>query len=165
VLASINIRRTWWLHEQLAGIATISASSEELVIEGHVLGLRLVQIVEVTWTACPFGGERAWFVCPNCQNRRAVLYSVGGDFRCVRCEDLAYASTHEDAVDRAHRRIRRLKERLGGDPDSLSLPDPPKGMHGGTYSRIVAQIDAQERKILAIVTPQIAALEMKLRIG
>ena len=50
-------------------------------------------------TPCNYGGERTWFLCPHCRNRRAVLFSAGGVFACRQCHDLAYASTREDAKD------------------------------------------------------------------
>ncbi len=46
-------------------------------------------------TRCPFGGSRPWLVCPGCGTRRAVLFCVGGLFRCRVCHDLAYRSTRE----------------------------------------------------------------------
>ncbi|HEV2127703.1 MAG TPA: hypothetical protein VGR22_03695 [Thermomicrobiales bacterium] len=58
--------------------------------------------VWLEWTPCHFGGERVWFRCPGCLSRRAVHFSVGGVFRCRACHDLAYTSTREDAIERAH---------------------------------------------------------------
>jgi hypothetical protein len=49
-------------------------------------------------TRCTFGGSRPWFVCPGCCTRRAVLFCVGGVFRCRVCHDLAYRSTREEPV-------------------------------------------------------------------
>src|SRR5665811_2519080 len=59
-------------------------------------------------TPCHFGGDRVWFTCPGCHGRRAVLFSVGGLFRCRSCHDLAYTSTREDAMARSYRTIRAL---------------------------------------------------------
>ncbi len=49
-------------------------------------------------TACHYGGVRAWFRCPGCHRRRAVLFGLDGWFRCRACHRLAYASTR----DRCH---------------------------------------------------------------
>jgi hypothetical protein len=49
-------------------------------------------------TSCTLGGSRPWFVCPGCRTRRAVLFCVGGVFRCRVCHDLAYRSTREKPV-------------------------------------------------------------------
>ena len=51
-------------------------------------------------TACYYGGARRWFRCPGCDSRRAVLYCVGGIFRCRACQDLAYASTRKHSATR-----------------------------------------------------------------
>lgn len=40
-----------------------------------------------------FGGVCDWFGCPGCGARCAVLYALGGWFRCRSCHHLAYAST------------------------------------------------------------------------
>src|SRR5829696_5569154 len=46
----------------------------------------------LAWTACNFGGERPWFVCPGagCGRRAAVLYGPGKYFLCRHCYDLRY---------------------------------------------------------------------------
>jgi len=49
--------------------------------------------IELTRTPCTFGGSRAWFACPGCRVRCAVLYALGGCFRCRWCHHIAYAST------------------------------------------------------------------------
>jgi hypothetical protein len=54
------------------------------------------QLILITTTPCAFGGTRVWFSCPGCCARCAILYALGGVFRCRRCHRLAYASTRED---------------------------------------------------------------------
>ena len=54
-------------------------------------------------TPCTFGGTRPWFVCPGCGTRRAVLFCVGGVFRCRVCHDLAYRSMREPSGKRVRR--------------------------------------------------------------
>jgi hypothetical protein len=49
----------------------------------------------LTRTLCTFGGARAWFTCPGCGRRCAILYARLGRFRCRSCLRLAYASTRE----------------------------------------------------------------------
>ena len=95
-------------------------------------------------TACGFGGSRPWFLCPGCAERRAVLYSVGGRFRCRGCHDLAYGSTREGAYERNRCRADELRRRLGGKAGDFLVPWKPKGMHWRTYERIVAEIRARE---------------------
>ena len=73
-------------------------------IEGQNDGLKIVHRtfrypanlddhVRLTWTPCNFGGQRPWFVCPDCEGRSAVLYAFPR-FRCRACHPLVYASTH-----------------------------------------------------------------------
>lgn len=49
--------------------------------------------IPVLTTPCTFGGTRVWFACPGCGTRRAVLYALGGLFRCRTCHHIAHAST------------------------------------------------------------------------
>jgi hypothetical protein len=102
-------------------------------------------VKESVWldtTPCNFGGGRIWFLCPGCNCRRAVLFSVGGRFRCRTCHDLAYTSTREDAQDRAIRRCAELRCKLGGSfgQPIWTIPPKPVGMTYRRYHRIVAQL-------------------------
>jgi hypothetical protein len=74
--------------------------------------------VRLTWTACRYGGQRPWFVCPgrSCGRRAAVLYFGGRYFLCRRCYALSYASQHEDKKYRALRRTQKIRMKLGGSP-------------------------------------------------
>jgi len=66
--------------------------------------------IPIETTPCHYGGERPWFLCPRCFERRGVLFSVGGRFRCRACHRLAYSSTRETEEDRAARRAREIKK-------------------------------------------------------
>ncbi len=61
----------------------------------------VVEPVRLSRTAQPFGGERAWFACPGCSRRCAVLYG-GRHFLCRCCVALPYGSQHEPAHERRH---------------------------------------------------------------
>ncbi len=101
-------------------------------------------------TPCRYGGSRPWFRCSRCGSRRAVLYSVGGHFRCRACHDLAYGSTRDADHARAQRRAATLRRRLGGSESGWrSVPDKPKGMQWRTYERIAAGIRMAEHDALA----------------
>jgi hypothetical protein len=94
--------------------------------------------VPLTWTACNFGGERPWFVCPGsgCGRRVAILYGLGRYFLCRHCYDLVYESQREDKMHRALRRAQKIREGLGGSPNMMKpFPEKPKGMHWSTYNR------------------------------
>src|SRR5215469_1867462 len=84
--------------------------------------------VRLTWTACNYGGQRPWFVCPasGCGRRVAVLYG-NGIFACRHCFQLAYESQRETDDYRDLRRAQTIQERLGGTANMLErFPDKPK---------------------------------------
>jgi len=100
------------------------------------------EAIELERMPCHYGGERTWFLCPGCQDRRAVLFSVNGHFRCRACHRLAYASTREDSSDRSRRRRAVLRTKLGGGYAELvwTIPPRPTGMHHRAYARLVGRI-------------------------
>jgi hypothetical protein len=100
--------------------------------------------VPIVRTPCNLGGARAWFLCPavGCGRRVAILYG-GGIFACRHCSQLAYASSREDAGDRAARRADRLPARLGWEPGILNGEgSKPKWMRWRTFERLAAEHDA-----------------------
>lgn len=94
--------------------------------------------ITIAKTACNFGGSRAWFCCPRCPNRVAVLYMRVGRFACRRCQRVAYSSQSEDAIDRSWRNQRKLEARLG---DKWQRP---KGMRLNTYQRLIERLASYE---------------------
>ena len=83
--------------------------------------------VPLSWTACNFGGERPWFVCPGvgCGRRVALLYGPGRYFLCRHCYDLVYESQRENEMHRALRRAQTNREGLGGSAN-MTMPFPEK---------------------------------------
>ena len=107
--------------------------------------------VQLEWTACHLGGQRAWFRCParGCGRRVAILFG-GTVFACRHCHRLAYASQRERAGDRAIRRADRIRDKLDWEPGILNGDGgKPKGMHWRTYERLKAQHDAYVEASLA----------------
>ncbi|MGF1470296.1 MAG: hypothetical protein ACFB50_00965 [Rubrobacteraceae bacterium] len=103
--------------------------------------------VALEWTACNFGGERPWFLCPGagCGRRVAVLYGPGKYFLCRHCYDLSYGSQRENELYRALRKAQAIREKLGGSANMmLPFPDKPKGMHWKTYQRLRNEHDEAE---------------------
>ncbi len=95
--------------------------------------------VRLDWTACTYGGRRAWFLCPavGCGRRVAKLYG-GAIFACRHCYRLAYRSQREAAHDRAMRRADQIRERLGWMPGLLNTEGgKPKRMRWKTYERLL----------------------------
>jgi hypothetical protein len=95
--------------------------------------------VPLTWTACNFGRERPWFICPGagCGRRVAVLYGPGRYFLCRHCYDLTYQSRRDNKMYRALHRAQDIRRRLGGSANMMEpFPEKPKGMHWSTYERL-----------------------------
>lgn len=105
--------------------------------------------VMIDWTPCNYGGKRAWWKCPCCGRRVAVLYS-GKMFACRHCHKLAYQTQREQAHDRAGSRADTIRKRLGWDAGILNLPGgKPKGMHWRTFERLQVAHDAHTNQALA----------------
>lgn len=88
--------------------------------------------IRLAKTACHFGGERHWFICPHCDQRAAILYLAAGKWYCRQSLRLAYASQSEDRLDRLYRKKTKLEE-------SFHNHAKPKGMHRKTYDRLRRQ--------------------------
>jgi hypothetical protein len=95
--------------------------------------------VELAWTACNFGGERPWFICPGagCGRGVALLYGPRRYFLCRHCYELVYESQREDKMYRALRRAQKIRKHLGGSANMMEpFLEEPKGMHWKTYERL-----------------------------
>lgn len=103
--------------------------------------------VQLEWTDCHLGGQRAWLLCPaqGCGRRVAILYA-GSVFACRHCNQLAYACQRETLDDRAARRADTIRRRLGWDAGILNGEGiRPKGMHRHTYERLRSEHNAYVR--------------------
>lgn len=57
----------------------------------------IMQTVYLTDTQCNLGGERFWFLCPDCNKRVGVLYLCElGYFSCRLCLSLVYESQRKN---------------------------------------------------------------------
>jgi hypothetical protein len=103
--------------------------------------------VRLVATRPPFGGQRWWFVCPAEGRRVRKLYLPLGRhrFRSRHAYRLAYASQREAVHDRAMRRARKLRRRLGGDPADGGYPEKPPWMRQVTYYKLLDKLAAAER--------------------
>lgn len=98
--------------------------------------------VQLSRSACHFGGSRSWFVCPRvgCVRRVASLYSVGGLFFCRHCHQLGYESQQVCAMDRLTLKADKIRDKLKWDAGILNGTGlKPKGMHWRTYWRLYAE--------------------------
>lgn len=99
--------------------------------------------VPLTRTPCRYGGERTWFLCPDCGRVCAVLFGISrrGNFACRVCQRLVYASEAESPIDRCWRQQRKIEAKLG------EILQRPKGMKQITFQRLTNRwVDIEERK-------------------
>jgi hypothetical protein len=111
-------------------------------------------LIPIVTTECHFGGERRWFLCPDCGRRCAVLYKP--DYRCRLCRKGRYLAEPLTTVDRKLLTARKLRQRLGQyppDPSEPIAPKPPR-MHWATYERIRAKIEKLELDAILISRAQ-----------
>jgi hypothetical protein len=121
--------------------------------------------VPLTWTACNFGGERPWFICPGagCGRRVALLYGPGRYFLCRHCYDLTYQSQRDNKMYRALHRAQKIRECLGGSANMMKpFPEKPKGMHWKTYERLWWDHHEAEMEQLAGMREWLDKLEKKV---
>lgn len=105
--------------------------------------------VSLEYQPCNFGGQRVWFRCPasGCNRRVATLF--GGDiFACRKCHGLVYESQNEAAFERAIRKAKRIRERLGWEVDfNGQVGKKPKGMHWSTFNKLSLELAHTERMV------------------
>ncbi len=131
----------WMSNQPEAPVATLfTIASPELIMVRHIGGAVPDETLDVTYTACRYGGRRAWFICSKlgCGKRVAVLYDAPKGFRCRHCQHLGYRCQREQPYDRLLRRSRRVRAKVGGTVSLIDpLPPKPKGMHWTTYVEVL----------------------------
>ncbi|MBF0259854.1 MAG: hypothetical protein HQK62_13665 [Desulfamplus sp.] len=133
----------------------VYSSIQGRVFEDHLLLMYrhkktedIKQRINFTWTNCNYGGERIWFICPDCGRRCAVIYSRGKYFACRKCCNLLYNSQCQTLRDRRFSKANKLRETIGAEIGS-SHPLPifkPLNMHQKTWDRIRHQIERLENQ-------------------
>lgn len=126
----------WWDADTGEELASIGWRSEAgtVVLDYSMGGRPMQQRVPIERTGCNYGGTRAWFGCPGCGRRVAVLYLRRNGFACRHCQRIAYASQSDDEIGCAWRKQRKAEAKLG--PHWRR----PKGMHHTTRERLLAVI-------------------------
>ena len=119
-------------------------------------GENVEQVVVFDRTPCNYGGNRTWFLCPQCWQRVAVLYGAGKYFWCRHCYDLTYSSQQESRADRLMRKARKIRAQLGA---SNSFMEPilfkPKNMHQKTFDRLRKEADNASNLSMVIMGQQL----------
>ena len=134
----------WSRGGERIGSATITTGIRSLrltysvgAVEGSAAAVD--ESIEFRSTEMSLGGQRQWFRCPGCHHQCRILYG-GPRFRCRLCHGLSYESQFESRAQRANRRARKIRRRLGGSDCLMEeFPPRPRGMHWATYRRLEAQ--------------------------
>jgi hypothetical protein len=95
---------------------------------------RIDERIEIWSTQTSLGGQRQWFRCPGCHRQCRIRYG-GPRFRCRLCHGLSYESQFESRAQRANRRARKIRRRLGGSDCLMEeFPPRPRGIALGNLS-------------------------------
>lgn len=92
--------------------------------------------VLLTRSPCRYGGERPWFLCPECGNRVANLYLCRSP-ACRKCHGLVYRTQRISELARLGMRVRKLELRWANGAPSWDL-QRPKGKWWATWERRLA---------------------------
>ena len=104
--------------------------------------------VQLTQTACNYGGVRHWFRCEYCRGRVGVLYFSNGQCACRKCFRLASKSERETWHDQQFRKANNLRDLLGWKPGIAHADGyKRKGMHWKTFYRLKAEHDFYVQRI------------------
>jgi hypothetical protein len=118
---------------------SVSVRQHSVTLHYGIDGVPIHQAIELRTTDCQYGGERAWFICPCCHERRANLFLRSRRFACRTCQRLRYHSQSLDPTNRQQRAYHKAQSKL------LDGDMKPKGMHWRTFERLherMEQIDA-----------------------
>ena len=130
--------------------ATASLNLSYQLVTGEGSAVAVDEVVNLRSTKTSLAGIRRWFECPGRNRRSRVLY--GPRFRCRLCHGLSYESQFESRAQRANRRARKIRRRLGGSDCLIDeFPPRPRGMHWATYRRLEALEAAADHQWMAAV--------------
>lgn len=158
-----SVGLAWGLGGRTTETAAIETDGESVTVH-FVDGSNPVRTEKVwlTWTIPGYDGRRAWFRCPLCARRCAILY-IAGRLACRLCLGLAYRSEQGTKQDRLNRKVRKLLDRVGG-VDNLceGFPPKPPGMWWRTYNRLADEWAHIERQRIAAFLPMLARLHERV---
>lgn len=133
------------------GIAALTFTDQRAVIDFTMDGQERSQSVPLTWTPCPYGGRRRWFLCPRCGRRVGKVYLPttmywAGErvnvFRCRHCFDLTYEQRQcRNLYWPFLHRAERIADRWFAEV-TAGMIYRPRGQHWRTFNRRVDQYNA-----------------------
>lgn len=114
--------------------------------------------IMLDWTPRGYGGENAFFLCPQCGGRYRKLYLYGKCFVCRRCARLNYPSQQCGDLDVARLKVRRVLKALGATSEQMKdgrdmdnwLPEKPPRMRYKTYYRYCRQLQRARQEWYAL---------------
>ena len=156
-MAGTRAEVEWTCQGQRIGTARIDGGDSQITVS-YRFGApgasqsQHVERISLTCTTPGYGGHQAWFVCPACSRRRAILY-LRGEFRCRDCHGLAYQSQRWGKVERLVQRTKRIGGRLDGISVAGDfIPMRPKWMQKRTFERVLENYrDAETSSQEAVV--------------
>ncbi|GAB0151606.1 hypothetical protein [Marinobacterium sp. BA1] len=163
-------RLDWLYRDETVGTMEIEIQPGQLMLSDCRFGNTNLwadqsMSIDLTWTACNFGGVRPWFTCPvpGCGRRTGLLY-LSGVFACRHCHKLAYRSQRQTEYQRAIDRTQRLRKKLGW-PAGILTPcgNRPKGMHETTFRKLEAKHNACWLDALGHWSDRLGVLDSHLR--
>ena len=103
------------------------------------------------WTACHFGGYRAWFKC-RCGKRTSTMFAPyssvtdkggKGNWACRHCHAIEYESQYQDPISKKIARCWRIAHKLclGSILVVPARIEKPKGMHQKTFERLLEEFE------------------------
>ncbi len=111
--------------------------SASLILRSRDPNWHFFQRIELTLSACHFGGERVWFRCAGCARRAGLLLMSRGTFVCRHCAGGNYRSQALDPISRSWKRQRAIEARIGSEGSPK-----PRGMRWTTHAALKEQIAA-----------------------
>ena len=137
------VRLQWIVNDKVVASIEVRVEVGRVVLmyrhrsRGNSEWQNVKQPVCLEHTNCKYGGERPWWLCPNCGRRVAILYCPGKLYACRHCYKLVYACQRETYDIRAARRANKIRQRLGWKVGIFNRTGgKPKGMHYHTYQRL-----------------------------
>ena len=105
-------------------------------------------IIQLSKTACHYGGYRYWFNCPSCSKRTSVLYCAG-TYVCRHCIGANYSSQLQTKTDRIYSKLNAIRIRLGWQVGIIhGIGERPKGMHQSTFNKLLKEYQQLEQKLI-----------------
>lgn len=142
----LNLKWQWIRRDEVIADIGIRSEVDRIILTYRHMSSKedwrdMCYPVYLEYTACNYGGQRAWFLCPvaGCGRRVAMLYG-SRIFTCRHCLDLVYACQREHDADSLARKANKLRVRLGWGMGILNgTGQKPKGMRWRSYDRFYAE--------------------------